>query len=180
VIRTVAAALVLLCAPALAGARGPSTPGERKKAVELTHKLEKQPLASSSNKDRAWLLEFIVEAPDFDVKGCSGPLDALAKDEEGPYARVLYVQSIFGMAAFMFENPKKAEKDWAAVQTAGIESTLKAYESILKADPDARWKDLDRLVAARGKGKLRALVEKEMAACGRGETEGGPAPRDAI
>jgi hypothetical protein len=80
----------------------------------------------------------------------------------------------------MFENPKKAG-DWAAVQTAGIESTLKAYESILRADPDARWQELDRLVTARKAGKLRSLVEKEMAACGRGEDDGaGPAPRDAI
>jgi hypothetical protein len=177
VFRTLAATLLLLCAPALATARGPSTPGERKKAVELTRKLEKQPLARSSNKDRAWLLEFIIEAPDFEVKGCTGPLDALAKDEEGPYARILYVQSVFGMASFMFENPKKSE-DWAAVQTAGIESTLKAYEAILKADPDAHWKELDRLVGVRGKGRLRALVEKEMAKCGTGEDE--PAPEDAI
>jgi hypothetical protein len=178
VFRSVALAL-LLTAPALASAaRGPSTAAERKKAVELTRKLEKQPLARSSNQDRAWLLEFIVEAPDFEVKSCTGPLDALAKDEENPYARVLYVQSVFGMTAFMFENPKKAG-DWAAVQTAGIESTLRAYESVLKADPDARWKELDRLVAARGKGKLRALVEKEMAKCGTGEDE-GPAPDDAI
>jgi hypothetical protein len=176
--RILAAALVLLCTPALAGARGPSTPAERKKAVELTRKLEKLPLARSSNQDRAWLIEFIVEAPDFEVKSCRGPLDALAKDEENPVARVLYVQSVFGMAAFMFENPKKAE-DWAAVQTAGIESTLRAYESVLKADPDAHWKDLDRLIAARGKGRLRALVEKEMAKCGTGEDE-GPAPSDAI
>ena len=180
-IRPVAAALLLLCVPALAGARGPSTAEERKRAVELTRKLERQPLARSSNGDRAWLLQFIVEAPDFEVKGCSGPLDALAKDEEGPYGRILYVQSVFGMAAYLFENPKKTE-DWAAVQTAGIESTLKAYESILKADPDARWKVLDRLTTVRGKGQLRALVEKEMAACGRGDDEGGggPAPRDAI
>lgn len=176
--RTVAAALVLLLTPALATARGPSTPAERKKAIELTRKLEKLPLARSANQDRAWLLQLIVEAPDFEVKGCSGPLDALAKDEDGPYARILYVQSVFGMATFMFENPKKVD-DWAAVQTAGIESTLRAYESVLKADPDARWKELDRLVAARGKGKLRALVEKEMAKCGTGEDQ-GPAPSDAI
>ncbi len=178
-LRTVAAALLLLCAPALANARGPSTAQERKKAVELTRKLEKLPLARSSNQDRAWLLQFIVEAPDFEVKGCTGPLDALAKDEEGPYARILYVQSVFGMAAFMFENPKKTG-DWAAVQSAGIESTLKAYESVLKTDPDARWKELDRLQAARAKGKLRALVEKEMPKCGTGEDEGRAAPSDAI
>ncbi len=176
--RILVAALVLLCAPTLAGARGPSTPAERKKAIELTRKLEKQPLARSSNQDRAWLIEFIVEAPDFEVKSCSGPLDVLVKEEEGPYARILYIQSVFGMAAFLFENPKKSD-DWAAVQTAGIESTLRAYEAVLKADPDARWKELDRLLAARGKGRLRALVEKEMAKCGTGEDE-GPAPSDAI
>lgn len=176
--RTAAAALLLLSVPALAAARGPSTPAERKKAVELTRKLEKQPLARSSGQDRAWLLEFIVEAPDFEVKSCTGPLDVLAKDEENPYARLLYIQSVFGMASFMFESPKKAG-DWAAVQTAGIESTLRAYESLLKADPESRWKELDRLVAARGKGKLRALVEKEMARCGTGEDD-GPAPADAI
>ena len=177
--RTIAAAFVLLLAPALAGARGPSTEVERKRAVEVTRKLERQPLARSSGPDRGWLLQFIVEAPDFQVKGCSGPLDPLAKDDEAPYAKILYVQSIFGMAAFMFEHPKQVE-DWISVQTAGIESTLKAYESILKADPDARWKELDRLVAARNGGKLRKLVEKEMPACGRSDEEGGPAPRDAI
>jgi len=177
--RLVAAALALLLAPALAGARGPSTAEERKRAIDITRKLEKEPLSRSGIEGRAWLLQFIVEAPDFEVRGCSGPLDVLAKEDEGPYARVLYVQSVFGMTAFMFENPKKTD-DWAAVQTAGIESTLKAYESILRADSDARWKELDRLIAARKAGKLRALVEKEMAPCGRGESGEGPTPRDAI
>ena len=174
-----AVATALLFVPALAGARGPSTGAERKRAVEITRKLERQPLARSTGPDRAWLLEFIVEAPDFEVKSCRGPLDPLAKDEENPVARVLYVQSVFGMAAYILENPKKAQ-EWAAVQTAGIESTLKAYESILKADPDARWKELDRLAAARDAKKLRALVEKEMPKCGTGEDEGGPVPSDAI
>ena len=177
--RLTAAAVALLLAPALAGARGPSTAEERKRAIEITRKLEKEPLARSGVEARVWLIQFIVEAPDFEVRGCSGPLDVLAKDDERPYARLLYVQSVFGMAAFMFANPKKAD-DWAAVNAAGIESTLKAYESILRADSDARWKELDRLVAARKAGKLRALVEKEMAPCGTGEHGEGPTPRDAI
>lgn len=177
--RTIAAALLLLCSSGIASARGPSTAAERKRAVEITRKLEKEPLARSGIEAREWLLQFIVEAPDFNVKGCSGPLDALAKNEEGPYARLLYVQSIFGMAAFMFEHPKQVG-DWAAVQTAGIESTLKTYQSILRADSEARWKELDRLVAARNAGKLRKLVEKEMA-CPKDEDDaGGPAPGDAI
>jgi hypothetical protein len=181
-VHRIVAALLVLCSPALAAAeRGPSTAQERRRAVELTRRLEKEPLARSGGEARDWLLEFIVEAPDFNVKGCSGPLDVLAKNEDGPYARILYVQSIFGMAAFMFEHPKQVN-DWAAVQTAGIDSTLKAYESILRADHAARWKELDRLVAARKAGKLRKLVEKEMAGCEKegGQEELGPSPRDAI
>ena len=178
--RLAAFAVALLLAPGLAGARGPSTAQERKRAVEITRRLEKEPLSRSGVEARSWLLRFIVEAPDFEVRGCSGPLDVLGKEEDGPYAQILYVQSVFGMTAFMLENPKKAQ-DWAAVQTAGIESTLKAYESILRADSEARWKQLDRLVTARKAGKLRALVEKEMEACGKGEDGGGgPMPRDAI
>jgi hypothetical protein len=178
VLRSAIAALLLLASPSLAAARGPSTPEERKQAVETTRKLEREPLARSSAKAREALLQFIVEAPDFDVRGCSGPLDVLVKDEDAPYGRLLYVQSIFGMAAFMFENPKKAN-DWVSVQTAGVESTLKAYESILRADSEARWKPLDRLVKASKEGKLRALVEKETNCKESGE-DGGPAPRDAI
>lgn len=177
--RAIAAAVIVLCAPALAAARGPSTPEERKRAIETTRRLEREPLSRSGIAAREWLLQFIIEAPDFHVRGCSGPLDVLAKNEEGPYARVLYVQSIFGMAALVLEHPKKAA-DWAAVQTAGIESTLKAYQAILRADSEARWKELDRLVAAQKRGMLRKLVEKEMARCGTEEDEGGPAPRDAI
>jgi hypothetical protein len=177
--RAIAAALIVLCSPALARARGPSTPEERKRAIETTRKLEREPLARSGIPAREWLLQFVIEAPDFHVKGCPGPLDVLAKNEDGPYARLLYVQSIFGMAAFVLESPKKAG-DWVAVQAAGIESTLKAYQAILRADSEARWKELDRLVAAQKAGKLRQLVQKEMASCGREDEEGGPMPRDAI
>ncbi len=178
-LRTAALAVLVLLAPAAAQARGPSTAEERRRAVETTRSLEKQPLARRSDEARRWLLGWIVEIPDISVTGCSGPLDPLTKEEDSPYANRLYVQSIFGMAAFLIENPKKA-KDWAAVQTAGIESVLRAYESILSADPEERFDALDRLLAARKAGTLRRLVEKEMADCGKPRDEMGPAPPDAI
>jgi hypothetical protein len=173
-----AIAALVVFAPA-ADARGPSTAEERSRAVETTRRLEKQPLSRRSDEARRWLFKWIVEIPDINVTGCSGPLDALMKDEESPYANRLYVQSIFGMAAFLIENPKKA-RDWAAVQTAGIESVLRAYESILSADPEERFEVLDRLLEARKAGRLRKLVEEEMADCGKPRDEMGPAPRDAI
>lgn len=176
--RAVAAALALaLLSPAAALARGPSTPEERKRAVETARRLEREPLARSATEARKWLFQWIVEIPDIHVTSCSGPLDPLVKDDEDGWAQILWVQSVFGMTAFLVENPKKAG-DWAAVQTAGIASVLRAYESLRRADSEARWEALDRLLAAEKAGKLRALVEKEMASCG--EEGMGPAPRNAI
>jgi len=177
--RTLAAFLALtLLAPAAARARGPSTPEERKRAVEATRKLEKEPLARNSMELRKWLFQWIVEIPDINVTSCGGPLDALREDEEDTYGQILYVQSVFGMTAFMIESPKKAG-DWVAVQTAGIESVLRAYDSMRKADSELRYKDLERLEKARKAGKLVEIVKKEMAKCGNPD-EMGPAPRDAI
>lgn len=176
-IRVLALAALFAFAPGAAGARGPSTPEERRRAVETVRKLEKQPLARSAQDSRRWLLQWIVEIPDINVTLCSGPLDDLVQEDDSPYAKVLYVQAGFGMAAFLVENPAKA-KDWAAVQTAGLESVLKAYDSVLRADPEARFQVLDRLEAARKDGKLRKLVEKEMAECGK--PPGERIPENAI
>jgi hypothetical protein len=177
--RILAAVLALsLVAPAAARARGPSTPEERKRAVETTRKLEKEPLARNSMDARKWLFQWIVEIPDVNVTSCAGPLDALREDEEDTYGQLLYVQSVFGMAAYQIENPKKS-KDWVAVQSAGIESVLRAYDAMRKADSDLQYKELDRLEKARKDGKLSALVKKEMAKCGNPD-EMGPAPREAI
>lgn len=181
-LRPIAAALLLLAPPLAAAAeRGPSTPEERKRAVQTTRRLEKEPLARSLMEERKWLFQWIVEIPDIHVTSCSGPLDVLAKSEEDPYAQLLYLQSVFGMAAYVVENPKKAD-DWVSVQTAGLESVLRAYEALRRADSEARWKELDRLLTARKAGKLRAIVAKEMARCGKegGGDEMGPAPEDAI
>jgi hypothetical protein len=172
-----ALAAALAFVPALAAARGPSTPEERKRAVETTRMLEKEPLAQGSDQARVWLLRWIQQIPDIMVKSCSGPLDSLIQDEEGErHGRLLYAQSVFGMAAFQIENPRKAS-DWVAVQTAGIESVLRAYRSMLRQDPQSRWQELDLLSAARTQGKLEVVVEETMETCG---DESGPSPGDAI
>lgn len=178
-LRALTLALLVLAAPRLAAARGPSTPEERKRALQTTRRLEKEPLARKAMEDRKWLFQWIVEIPDIQVNGCKGPLDDLAEDEDG-YGKLLYVQAVFGMAAYLIEHPDK-KNDWVTVQTAGIESVLRTYESVRKVDSEARWKELDRLQAAHKKGQLRGIVSKEMADCGKPPEERmGPAPRDAI
>jgi hypothetical protein len=161
-----AAALALAAAwPGAARAqqqRGPSTAEERKRAVQTTRRLEKDPLAKGAEADRKWLFEWIVAIPDISVTSCDGPLTVLLGDEEGErHGRELYLQAVFGMTAFLVENPKKKE-DWVAVQTAGIASTLAAYERLVKARPKERWPELDELVAARKKGKLAQVVEEDV------------------
>ncbi|WP_242361246.1 hypothetical protein [Anaeromyxobacter sp. SG17] len=175
----VATALALLV-PALAGARGPSTAEERRRAVQTTRKLEKDPLARDANDSRRWLLDWIVAIPDVQVRSCSGPLDVLVEDS-GPHGRALYLQSIFGMATYLIEHPR-AKDDWVAVQTAGIESVLRAYRSLLRADPEARRDELDALLDTQKRGRLAQLVEDSMAECGKPpKDEGmGPAPRGSI
>jgi hypothetical protein len=173
-----AIALTLIVAlPGAGTARGPSTAAERKKAVETTRRLERNPLAPDADSQRKWLLKWIVDIPDINVRGCSGPLDALVQDEGGGrHGRQLYAQSMFGMTAFMIEHPREKD-DWVSVQTAGVESTLRAYQSVISQDHDAHWEELDTLLEARRQGKLRELVEKTMEGCGE---ERPPGPGDAI
>lgn len=169
--------LAALGAPLAADARGPSTPAERKRAVEVTRRLEREPLASGTEAQRRWLLRWIVEIPDIHVQGCSGPLDVLVQDESGEkHGKLLYAQAMFGMAAFLVEHPKQ-KGDWLAVQTAGVESALRAYRAIVRVDPQARWEELDVLLLAARQGQLQAILEETMEGCG---DEQAPAPGDAI
>lgn len=158
-----AAALALVLVPALALAapkRGPSTPAERRRAVEITRKLERDPLYPGADRDRKWLFEWIVAIPDVDVQSCSGPLNVLV-EEPRKHGRALYAQSVFGMAAFVIENPKQ-KADWVAVQQAGLESTLKAYEALVARDPAARRPELDELAREWKQGKLGDVVRSDV------------------
>ena len=91
---------------------------------------------------------------------------------------VALVVSFFavGMAAFLIQHPDK-EKDWVAVQAAGVESVLRAYQSLLRKDKSARVAALDDLVEERKTGDLRAVVKDEMKQCDP-ESMGAP-PRAA-
>lgn len=166
-----------LAAPGRAAAeRGPSTSAERTRAVETTRRLERDPLGPAATKDRRWLIQWIIDIPDIEVRGCSGPLDVLKQDDGKRHGKLLYAQSMFGMAAFLIEHPSE-RGDWVQVQLAGVESVLRAYRSLLGNDPEARWKELDLLAEARRQGKLREVIEQTMEGCG---DERVPGPGDPI
>jgi hypothetical protein len=160
--------------------RGPSTAAERKRAVEITRRLEKTPLAARGDADRKWLIQWIVEIPDIQVRTCESPLDALREDDGGRHGRSLFLQHVFGITAFLVENPKRTG-DWVAQQAAGVESVLRSYRALRQKEPELHWRALDAYEKAKKDGKLADAIRSTMPGCDpASDEEMGDVPGEAI
>lgn len=163
-LKSPAAALLFLAlcvfAPAASAQdkRGPSTPEERAKVVQIARALESEPLHENAKKAREGLFYWIVNVPDITVTLCTDYLSGLYKDKKN-YSSELAMQMTFSSVAFIIENPAQAQDD-VAVQKAGVEGTLRAYEAILKEKPKAKWPFLDDLIQRRDKGTLEEYVRE--------------------
>ena len=62
----------LLSAPVAATAAdcGPSTPEERKQALEYIQDFEANPLGPNEAREREWVIEWIIEVPDIHLHMC--------------------------------------------------------------------------------------------------------------
>jgi hypothetical protein len=149
--------------------RGPSTSEERARAVKVAHELEDDPLGKDAKADREWAIQWIIDIPDITVDGC---LEFFGKlpDPPNAFAKDVMQQMIISRAAFMIEHPDKA-KDDQAVATAGMLGSLKAYQSILKQNPDARWPYIDKLVQMRDEGKLDDHITDSRRRCALDEED---------
>jgi len=132
-----------------ASAQGTSTLEERARWVEITHKLESNPLDESANKDGEWALNRLNDAHDIHVPLCSSLLVELNVR-----------QYMLASGAFLIENPTKAG-DTHAMNVAAVESVLKVYSAILQQKSDAKWKPLDDLVKKQSQGKLDDALRKQ-------------------
>jgi len=177
----VAASLAL---PALAQqdapTRGPSTAAERRRAVEITRRLEKDPRTARGDADRKWLIQWIVEIPDIQVRTCDSPLDALRDDASDRHGRSLFLQHVFGVTVFLIDNPKRSG-DWVAQQAAGLESVLRAYRALRQKEPGLHWRALDRYEQAKKEGKLADAIRTTMPGCDpASDDDMGDVPTEAI
>jgi len=157
--------LILFCpllAPSLLPAyeRGPSTAEERAKVIDLTHKLEADPLNPQAEEWRVWLAQWIDEVPDVIVPVCPGLLPQLVRANRN-YSHELAMQVVYSSTAFIVEHPER-QVDQQAVFQAGVDGALKAYQAILKARPKARWYFLDSLLQMRDKGELQEYLRKQI------------------
>jgi len=77
----VVAGLVLTQCLGAAAPRGPSTPEERTKALQIIHHLETDPLADTKD-ERQWLTLWLVEVPDIHVPLCTEFFPSLLRDSD--------------------------------------------------------------------------------------------------
>ena len=149
-------------------ARGPSTRAERDRALKVTHELEADPLAPQLTGDRNWLIQWIQDVPDISVSICIDPASATSRYR---YGRELLMQKTFASAAYIIQNSARSRDD-LSVEAAGVEGALRAYEAIVKKDPQARSAYWDRLLKKRSNGTLRDYIANYMeTACGSTQTQ---------
>jgi hypothetical protein len=142
-----------------AKAQGTSTPEERARWAEITHKLESNPLDESVNKDGEWALNRLSDAHDIHVPLCPALLGEF-NDAKYKYRHEVTRQYMLASGAFLIENPAKAG-DVAAMNVAAVESVLKVYSAILQQKPDAKWKPFDDLLKKQSQGKLDDALRKQ-------------------
>lgn len=143
--------------------RAPSTPEERQRFLALTHKLEETPLDKNLYADKKWAIQWIEDIPDINVNVCPTLLGEEVIASRYKYATNLLYQTVFGNVAFLIEHPDKKD-DAVAQYTAGVESALKAYKGILKADPVVS-RALEDLLEKQSQGKLADFVKQSSKPC---------------
>lgn len=160
---TVVLALMCCVSSVYAQKRGPSTPEERKRAVEMATFLEKNPLAKEAKEMRGALLLFLTEVPDISVTLCTSVFGE-SKDFKGDYQAELMGQTAYSQAKFIIEHPDKAQ-DEAAVQLAGVEGVLRTWQAIKTAKPKAKFPLLDELLAKQQSLTLEEHVKENLQGC---------------
>ena|SRR5437773_4276772 len=142
-----------------ATAQGTSTPEERARWAEITHKLESNPLDESVNKDGEAALDRLSNAHDIHVPLCPVLLSEF-NDAKYKYRHEITRQYMLASGAFLIENPAKAG-DVPAMNVAAVGSVLKVYSAILQQKPDAKWKPLEDLLKKQSQGKLDDALRKQ-------------------
>lgn len=167
IFRRLCAVLVIssgLVAPALAQtARGPSTPEEHARVVQLAAVSDKDPVAAMTSSEGRWFEKWADDVPDYQFGPDSGAYWMATGAAKGDLKRVVRFHHTLSTAAFQVQHkiadPRKKPGESEATTLAGVEGLLRAYESLLAKRPENRSEQLDQAIALRDKGQLAAFVK---------------------
>ncbi len=159
---------VLICLAMLASTvvaeRGPSTPEERKRALEIIQKLEADPMSPELASDREWINNWIMAVPDIDVPLCTAIVKPLLDEQNSDPRKALQLQQLLAMAEFEMKKPEEA-KDLVKVQMAGAEGMLRAYAAINRRMPNYKSAFMEELRNKQQSGTLEAFVRQGVNEC---------------
>ncbi len=182
---TVLSCLAVFAVPALSQKSGdkpkrePSTPEERAKAVEIAHRLETDPLGDDARELRSAMIGWLAAVPDLKVVVCDLIPELLKSKKDKNYSSELFVQGMVSAGGFVAEDPSLSG-DFLLVNTAAVEGTLNAYQSILKTHAEAKWPVLDELLKKRGTGELPDFVRDASLRCKQQLLSDTPEPEKKV
>ena len=130
---------------------------DRAAFISNTRLLEKKPFDPNADAARKWGFQYVADTDEVSVVLCSGTMK-LIPEKKNKFKGELLMQFTFGMAVYKLENPDK-KTDENAAQLAGLESMLRAYESMIAENEKAKNAELDALLVKRGNGELEKLVK---------------------
>lgn len=156
-------AFLVWAAPAFAQTTAHSSPEDRQRFVSVVQRLEHAPLDPSLQDDRAWAVRWLTDAPDVSVEACLDPLGGVS-EKDYAHAPAIVVHYMIAMAAFIIENPAKAN-DPDAQQLAGVEGALNAYRAMRIARPNDKSAALEKLLEMQSRGELSGFVRKAYHRC---------------
>jgi hypothetical protein len=143
--------------------RGPSTPDERKRAVEIATLLENDPFNKDAKALSSELVLFLIQAPDVHVHLCSDVLGDYKKIK-GEYSPIIVSQLTFSQGRFVIEHPEQAD-DRYLESMAGVEGVLRTYQNLKRAKPKVTIAGLDELLAKQQAGQLGEFVKMVLQGC---------------
>jgi hypothetical protein len=157
-----AIAVFLLFAPIAAAAadRGPSTPEERRQALEYIRHFQADPLNPDLKTEIQWVVMWTMEVPDIRLDLCTS-FYKLPKAEFKD-GQTLFEAMVFAQTAFVLENPDRQDDGPAQVE-AGVEGVLRVYQILVKANAKDRQPYLDMLIKQREAGTLAQFVKQHAA-----------------
>ena len=150
-------------ARSLAQNRGPSTPEERKRAVEIATLLENDPFNKDAKALTTELVFFLIQVPDIHVHLCSDVLGDYKKIK-GEYSPIVVSQLTFAQGRFVIEHPEQAD-DRYLESLAGVEGVLRTYQNIKRAKPKVKIAGLEELLAKQQAGQLGEFVKTALTGC---------------
>jgi hypothetical protein len=153
--------VALLLAPAARAAEPGHDEAGKRRIIELTRTLEKNPLGDTDKSQRSELLQWWVAGP-ITLKWCS---DLLVDGANEKARAIVVTQGMFGAGARLLESGKPLTA--AELATAGVDSALVAYRNALRADRSYADKLYDQLVADAARRK--AYVARHVEQCAKAD-----------